>query len=191
MESVLNVLKRSSWRVAGGGSRMDPSGVYTVIAGLSLVVAVPMFIVSAWSYPRALKRLRDTPDKPGSRFEEGWLGTFMLMGAISGLTSLALLLTLHTSSSVVTLIFLVIVNLLIQPVALLLCWFGVTKIFWGVSGRISYGGRRVPDSEFTDIPRSQRLQIVLFSVLQGMFGLTFGGVLCLGSLGLLIRLLTE
>jgi hypothetical protein len=82
---------------------------------------VPGLIVSTWSMVRACNRLRRSPDDRVARFQYGWEGTFALLNGLASCMSLAVVLVLQAGSSGLALAGVVIVNLLVQPVAVLFC----------------------------------------------------------------------
>lgn len=166
---------------------MSASAWLTAIACGILVVSGPGFIVSARSMVRALKRLRLAPDDRIARFEYGWEGTFAVLGGLASAMSLALLLALQAGHSGLALAGVALVNLLVQPVALLFCWAGLRKVGLGLVGHVAYAWRRVPESELADLSRSERRALAWFCVFQGVVALAFGTAMSVGCAGLLIQ----
>jgi len=65
----------------------------------------------------------------------------------------------------------VAINLLIQPLAILICWIGVRWILIGISGAGGLGWGRIPDFAGP-----------IHRVLRGLFTLLFATVISLGGL---------
>jgi hypothetical protein len=170
---------------------VDTSAWLTAVACGTLAVSAPGLVVSARSMVRALKRLRRSPDDRVARFEYGWQATFALFNGLAIGMSVALLLVLQTGPSGVALAGVVLVNLLVQPIALLFCWVGFRKVSLGLFGRTAYAWRRVPDSELAGLSRSERRGLAWFSVSQGVVALAFGGAMSIGCAGLLVQAATS
>ena len=166
---------------------MGTSMWLTVFAGLILAISVPVLIVSARSMARALNRLRRSPDDRMARFESGWQGTFTVLNGLASSLCVAVLLVDLAGPSGLALAGVVIVNLLVQPVALLVCWVGVRKVALGLSGRLAYAWRLVPESELTGLRHSERRRLAWFCVFQGGMALAFGALLVVSCAGLLIQ----
>jgi hypothetical protein len=128
----------------------------TTFAYLTLAVSLPGFIACARSAVRAARRLRRSPHDRRARFEYGWEGTFALQFGLATCMSTAVLLGQQTGSSWLAPAGVLIVNLLVQPVAVLFCWAGVRKIALGLFGQVAFAWRRVPESELSGLLPSER-----------------------------------
>ena len=160
---------------------MGPYLWLTTFAWLTLAVSVPGCILSTRSMHRALDRLRRSPDDRIARFAYGWEGTFALLNGLASAMSLAVILAAQAGPSGLALAGVGLVNLLVQPVALLFCWIGVRKIALGLFGQVTYAWRRVPESELASLLASERRGLAWFCVFRGMIGLALGaamGVSC-------------
>jgi hypothetical protein len=136
---------------------------------------------------RALNRLRRSSEDKMARFEYGWQGVFALCNGIASGMSLALVLVSQARPSGLALAVVVIVNLLVQPIALLFCWVGVRKVALGLFGQVAYAWRRIPESELAGLSRSERCGLAWFCVFQGMVVLAFGSAISVGCAGLLVQ----
>jgi hypothetical protein len=75
-----------------------------------------------------------------------------------------------------------------QPISGLICWIAVRNLAIGLSGRIAYGGRTVPEEELTRIAQCERKWLRWHVVARGFFGLCIGLALGCGSALPLLRL---
>ncbi len=125
-----------------------------------------------------ISAVRTPADKPGARFISGWLGAFGLMLGLSGGTGLAAVLAVFGVGSTAGVLAAVVLNVVFQPIALLMCWTATRKIVLGVRGQIAYAWRRIPDAELVDTPLPERRQLAWFCVLQGVVVLPFGAAIC-------------
>ena len=143
--------------------------VASLIGLLSLAIVLTVAIV----------RLSRSPNDGVARFTYGYLGVFgILVGLASGL-DLALVLGPYISSSWLAAAAVGAVNLLVQPVSLLLCWTGVRKIALGVCWHIGYAWVRIPENRLTG-SSSERRALSLYCVLQGVIALALGAILGVG-----------
>ena len=78
-------------------------------------------------------------------------------------------------------------NLLLQPVAALLCWTGVCKVTLGLFGQVAYAWRRIPESELAGLTPRERRTLASFCVFQGVAALAFGATLCVSCAWLLVQ----
>jgi hypothetical protein len=170
-----------------GSIRLGASAWLTTFACLILAVSVPGLISSARSAVRALDRLRRFPDDRRARFEYGWQGTFALLHGLAGCMSLGVILVLQAGSSWLALAGVFCVNLLVQPVAVLLCWIGACKVTRGLCGQVTYAWRRVPESELASLTPPERRRLAWFCVWQGVACLIFGATMVVGCAGLLVQ----
>jgi hypothetical protein len=159
----------------------------TTFACLILIVSVPALTVSASAMVRALRRLRRSPDDRMARFEYGWEGTFALLSGLASAMSLALILASRAGSSGLALAGVCLVNLLVQPLALLICWVGVRKIVLGIFGQVAYAWRRVPASELASLRQSERRGLAWYCIFQGVILVAWGTAMSVGCAGLLIQ----
>lgn len=151
------------------------------ILGAALIGSVGVMVLS-------IVRQGRSPGDPAARFQYGWMGTYALMIALASCLGMAIVLVVSFDSSVWAVVALAVVNLLVQPVALLFCWAGIRKIVLGLRGNIAYAWRRVPESELVDMPPAERRALAWFCVFQGLLGLGLGAVMSYGcAAGLLIQ----
>ena len=122
-----------------------------VIAGLTLAVSGSGLILSVRSMLRAQDHLGRSPDDRIARFAYGWEGTFALLNGLATSTSPAILLVYQAGPSGLALAGVAIVKLLLQPVALSLCWVGVRKIALGNFGQVAKALPTVVSSSRTSI----------------------------------------
>jgi hypothetical protein len=132
---------------------------------------------------------RTPPDEPGARFRSGWLGTFGLQLGLASCMGLAAVLAVYGAGSAAAVVAAVIINVVVQPVALLICWAGIRKIALGLQGQVAYAWRRVPDAELADLPPGRKRQLSWFCVAQGVVVLPLGVVISLGCALVLATLL--
>jgi len=154
---------------------------------LILAVSVPGLIFSGRSAVRASQRLRRSPHDRVARFEYAWEGTFALLFSLASCMSIALVLVLQARSSWLALAGMLIVNLLVQPLAVLFCWAGVRKVTLGLFGQVAYAWRRVPESELASLLPSERRGLAWFCVFQGVVGLVLGAAMGASCAWLFVR----
>ena len=146
-----------------------------------VVVMLVLLLASAGYVVWTLVRTFQLPDNPMNRFTYGWLGAFGLTVALSNSLGLSVILA-QIEPTVLTIASAVIVNLLIQPIAILCSWMGLTKIRWAFLGEIYYAGTRVTGES----PRW-----VWYNALRGLAFFVFGVVLGLGSAWPIVRWLSQ
>ncbi len=166
---------------------MDTAAWLTTFSCFLLAVSVPGLFVSARAMVRALNRLRRSPDDGMARFEFGWQGVFAVLNGIASGLSSALILVLQAGPSGLALAGVFIVNLLVQPIALLFCWVGVRKVTLGLFGQVAYAWRRIPESELAGLSRPERRTLAWFCVFQGVVALALGAAMSVGCAGLLVQ----
>jgi hypothetical protein len=148
-------------------------GVLTLFFAL-LTLFFALLILSLIGVARALWIGRYFPDDPGRRWESGWLGAFSLFGLLGGCVGLAGLLAPLIDSSSLAFAAVLILNLLAQPILLLLCFTSLRKILSGLRGRICYAGVEIPDAEWQQWSADLRRWAPWYGILQGVGLLVFG-----------------
>lgn len=144
---------------------------------ISMDVLLVGLVLSTAGLLGAYVGLTRFPDDPGNNFGSKWLGAISLpawllccMGVSSGLAE-------QVATSTLAWLTVVLMNLLTQPLWLLICYAGMRKIALGLSDRVCIAWREVPEARLRN--RQGRRALARFCVLQGMTILPFG---FLGSL---------
>jgi hypothetical protein len=150
----------------------------TAVLLAELVAAITLLVTA----------FRISPEAPAARFHSGWLGAFGLMSGLGSCTGLAALLAEFGTGSAAGVVAAVVLNLVVQPFALLMCWSGVRKITLGLRGRLAFAWRQVPESELADLPLTERKQLCRYCVFQGVVVLPLGVFFSLACASPLIRL---
>jgi hypothetical protein len=115
-----------------------------------------------------------------------YLGSAMLIGLVCCVW-LVCVLAEHAPSSWLAFGGAVAVNLLIQPLALLMRWSATRKIVLGLCGHLVYAGQRVPEEELADMAPSERRSLTWYFVIQGFVLLLIGVATSLGCAWPLVR----
>jgi H+/gluconate symporter-like permease len=151
----------------GLGGRRNVTAFEQTLTALMLLA----FVAAAWLLVAAA-RMR--AEDAGSRFVRGWTGTFgLLLGLPSG-AALGLTLAEHGAGSTLGLAAAVALNAMLQPVCLLFCWAALRKIAIGMGGGVALGPRRATMAELAGLGPSERRQLVVMCVLQGLVVLPLG-----------------
>ncbi len=129
-----------------------------VVAMLALLLASAGMVV--W----AIIRQRQMPDHPMNRFKYGWLGAFAMMEVLVCSVGLSVIVA-QTAPTTLTVLVAVIVNGLIQPIAILMLWMGARKIVRGFQGTVDYAGSRI---------EGESRSWVIYSTLRGVAFLVAG-----------------
>jgi hypothetical protein len=149
-----------------------------------VVLSIGELVAAVWLLVAA-GRIR--ADEPKARSTSGWLGTFGLLLGLGGGVGLAGVLAQFGAASVAGVAAAVALNIVFQPITLLLCWAGVRKITLGVCGQVAYAWRRVPEAELANLSLDDRRRLARFCVFQGVIGLLFGAAITVGMASPLIR----
>lgn len=157
---------------------VDVKQVVTAVLLIELVGAISLLVAA----------FRISPVSPAARFRSGWLGAIGLLLGLLSCTGIAALLAQFGIGSPAGVAAAVALNLVIQPVALLICWSGVRKITLGLRGRIAYAWREIPESELAELPPVERRQLSWYCIFQGVVVLPIGVFFSVGCASPLVRL---
>jgi hypothetical protein len=138
-----------------------------------LLVAL-FLIMLAGAVHMLVAAARVRPEEPAARFFSGWLGAYGLMLGLASGTGLASVLAAVGVETLAGVAAAVVLKLVLQPLALLICWAGIRKVTLGVCGQVAYAWRRIPDAELADVPQAVRRRLAWFCVLQGVTVLPLG-----------------
>ncbi len=145
---------------------VDSASIWVSAVGAALAGAGPVATVVS---------LRRSPEDPGTRFLCHWLGGVSLLVWPLGCTGVSIGLMDAVATSTLALLTVALMNVFAQPIWLLICYTAICKVFFGVSGRVCYAWRQIPEAEPKDVPQGRRRALQRHCVAQGMLMLPFGG----------------
>ncbi len=132
---------------------------------LVLAVSAAVLLLSVAGLAKAVLLARQFPT---SRFISGWLGALSLLAGLPACVGVCLSLSPLAETSALALSVVVLVNMLAQPLLLLMVYMACRKIFLGLTGRIGYGSRAIPEEELQDISAEERLSLQRYCIVQGL-----------------------
>jgi hypothetical protein len=136
----------------------------------------------------AVRIARRSPEDGVARFTSGYLGLFGCCLGLIGSLGLIGIAGLYVGSSLLALAVVVVLNLVAQPVALLVCWTAVRKLRLGLCGCVAYAWKRIPESTLADVPAPTRRALALHCVFQGLVTLPIGVAISLAFAAPLLQL---
>jgi hypothetical protein len=165
---------------------MDVAVTLLVVpCGLGIALSLAALVVS-------IVRLRRAPDDPGVRFGCVWLGALALLAGPLCCIGVAHGLAGQVSTSRLAMLAVILVNVLAQPVWLLVGYASCRKGVLGLTGRVAYGWRgTIPEDQLRDLPPAKRRSLQRYCITQGLFVLPLAASMSLACVWPLLPLLTR
>ena len=150
-----------------------------VVVPLVVSLGVVGVLLSVAALVSATLQLRRAPDDSGVRFGAGWQGAYALLMGPTCCVMVVGGLAQQVRTSWLALLTVILMNVLAQPVWLLMAFAGFRKIVLGLTGRMGYAWRAVPEEELGDLPPGERRSLQLYCIVQGLVILPLGGFMSL------------
>jgi hypothetical protein len=119
--------------------------------------------------------------RPGLRFTSYWdgaLGGLCLISALFTAASLA-----GQQEGMWRIALLVLINLVMQPICLLMGFMAVRKLASGLVGKLYFAGREIPEEELPDcLSQAERRRLAWYCVAQGLVILPIASFLSLACI---------
>ncbi len=148
----------------------------TIFAYPMLAVSVTGLVLCAYWTVYGIIRHRSLPDDPIDEFGNGLVGALTVLAFLTSCISVAIILNSDSISPWPALVGLIVINSLAQPIALLLCWFGIRRVGMGLFAYVAFVLGYAPDT-LSNMSSSRRYSLALFSAVQGGLALALGGAI--------------
>ena len=159
----------------------------TLLVSLCSIGIVLSLTALVWS----VVRLRRAPNDPGVRFGYGWLGAIALLEGPLCCVGVAIGLADQVRTSWLALLTVILMNVLAQPLWLLMLFTGCRKIVLGLGGRVGYAWRAVPEEQVQSLPADERLSLQRYCICQGLVVLPLAGSMSLACVWPLLLAITD
>jgi hypothetical protein len=158
----------------------------THIALFFLALFGPATIFQFWLLVRALREERVArtlrqPPRPGLRFTISYAGSFGLVSAIGALIMIGILAA--SAEGAWRLVPLVLVNMIIQPLCILMLASGAHNLWHALRGRVTYAFRIIPAES---IPPERQRDLMKYRMVQSIVGIVFASALGCSMLWVLL-----